>query len=175
MNKKIVKLCILGFIIVSIAGTLLHFIYDWSGNNRLIGMFAPVNESPWEHLKLLFLPFFAYTFYVKRKLKNDKFNVFFASYISIIIGMISSIVYYYTLNGIIGGNNTWVNLSSYFIGVAIAFVLFYFVLVNSIGNGILNGIGFAMLIITLLVFILFTFEPPILPLFQDPQNSSYGI
>lgn len=42
-------------------GTLLHFVYEWSGSSRLVGFFAAVNERTWEHLKLVFLPVFLFT------------------------------------------------------------------------------------------------------------------
>ena len=45
------------FIFIAIVGTLLHFVYDWSGQNPAVGIIAPVSESTWEHLKLLFFPF----------------------------------------------------------------------------------------------------------------------
>ena len=57
MNNNIVKIfAIIAFIITSILGVLLHFAYDFSGHNIIIGLFTPVNESTWEHLKLLFFP-----------------------------------------------------------------------------------------------------------------------
>jgi hypothetical protein len=33
-------------------GTLLHFLYDISKHNKLVGLFAAVNESTWEHIKI---------------------------------------------------------------------------------------------------------------------------
>ncbi len=45
------------YIAAVLAGTALHFIYEW-WPNPLIGLIAPVNESVWEHMKLLFWPFF---------------------------------------------------------------------------------------------------------------------
>lgn len=47
---------IISTIFVMISGVLLHFTFGWSNNNVLIGTFSPVNESIWEHLKLLFFP-----------------------------------------------------------------------------------------------------------------------
>ena len=54
MNSK--KLFIWGFLFMSVIGTLLHFVYEWSGNNSIVRLFAPWNESTWEHMKLLFFP-----------------------------------------------------------------------------------------------------------------------
>nr|WP_236945659.1 DUF6512 family protein [Enterocloster clostridioformis] len=51
-----ISLTIAGILSVSLLGTLLHFTYRWSGRNPLIGLIAPVNESVWEHMKLLFFP-----------------------------------------------------------------------------------------------------------------------
>ena len=55
-NSKLVKWQI-GVIVFSlIVGTLLHFTYEWSGENKFIASFSAVNESVWEHLKLVFYP-----------------------------------------------------------------------------------------------------------------------
>ena len=58
MSKKssILKFEIISTIFIMIVGTLLHFTFGWSNNNPLVGTFSAVNESTWEHLKLLFFP-----------------------------------------------------------------------------------------------------------------------
>lgn len=45
----------LGFGIACALGTAAHFVYVWCPA-PLLGLFVPVNESVWEHLKLLFWP-----------------------------------------------------------------------------------------------------------------------
>ena len=50
---------IITVIICLILGTLLHFTYEWSGENPIIALFSAVNESIWEHLKLAFYPMFS--------------------------------------------------------------------------------------------------------------------
>ncbi len=47
---------VLGLIFVLAAGNLLHFVYDWSGQSPVVGVLASVNESTWEHMKLLTTP-----------------------------------------------------------------------------------------------------------------------
>ena len=49
-------------IIGIILGTIFHFTYEWSGKKVIIGLFSAVNESTWEHLKLLFFPMLITTF-----------------------------------------------------------------------------------------------------------------
>ena len=45
-----------GFAVTSLLGTLLHFLYDWLGKSVWVAPFSGVNESTWEHMKLLFWP-----------------------------------------------------------------------------------------------------------------------
>ena len=59
-NKRLYISTIIGTIFVSAAGTLLHFVYGWTGNHFIVGLFAPVNESTWEHMKLLYFPMLLY-------------------------------------------------------------------------------------------------------------------
>ena len=57
MKRKWWTVCFLSIL----AGSALHFLYDlWP--NPLTAVFAPVNESVWEHLKLLYWPFLAAAF-----------------------------------------------------------------------------------------------------------------
>ena len=70
MNQNYVsfrKNIILGMFPVAILGTLSHFVYGLSGENRFIGLFFPVNESTWEHMKLAFFPMLLFTMYVSSK------------------------------------------------------------------------------------------------------------
>ncbi|MGN0532043.1 MAG: DUF6512 family protein [Eubacterium sp.] len=175
MNKKLLKLEIIGFIVVSIIGTLMHFFYEWSGESIIVALLCPVNESPWEHLKLLFFPYFFFGIYEAITLKKDKFNVFFAKYIGITAGIVTTLNIYYLCLGVTGKNIDFVNIASYFVGIAVAFVVSYVIINSSIGGSMANGVSLAMLIVTGIIFVLFTFEPPMIPLFQDPQSLQYGI
>ena len=174
MNKRLLKNQIIGFIFVCIAGALGHFLFKWSGENKLAGLFFSVNESPWEHLKLIFFPFLAFTVYTAVKFRQDKFNVFFSNCAAVYLGMWSTLSYFYTFTSIIGEISEFINISSFIIGVAIAFIISYFLINNSIGKGMPNSFATVVFIITAFVFFLFTFKPPYIPLFIDPQTKTYS-
>ena len=55
-SRKILNYQIISAIFAIILGTILHFTYDWSGNNAFVGALSSINESTWEHLKLVFYP-----------------------------------------------------------------------------------------------------------------------
>ena len=60
VTQKLTRLKIftaVSFILTATLGTACHFAFDFFGQSRLIAPFVPVNESTWEHLKLLFFPF----------------------------------------------------------------------------------------------------------------------
>ena len=44
---------ILSALILGAAASLSHFAYPLSGDSALVGLFNPVNESVWEHLKFM--------------------------------------------------------------------------------------------------------------------------
>ncbi len=54
--SKLKKWLIFNIIFIIILGSLSHFIYEWSGYNKIIGIFVAVNESVWEHIKLAIFP-----------------------------------------------------------------------------------------------------------------------
>ncbi len=110
---------IYAFLIIGILGTLGHFVYEWTGNNVLAGLIFPVNESIWEHLKLIFFPASVY-FLAEYLLSDRKDENYIPSAIkSIFCGMLSVVVLYYTISGIIGKNIDFINILIFFAAVFI--------------------------------------------------------
>ena len=171
MNKK---LFIIGAIFVIIVGTLWHFVYEWSGDNLYVGLIAPVNESVWEHMKLVFFPMLIFGvfeyFYLKKSTKNFFFS-FFIKQISAIIFIIAVFYLYniYTHESILA-----IDISSFIVAVILAEFLFYKLIVKK--SGIKYEQAAKLLIIILFVFFLYaTISPPNNQLFQDPVSGGYGI
>ena len=50
MGKNL-KRSIWGFLFVGVLGVLFHFAYDFLGQTPVAGLFFPINESIWEHLR----------------------------------------------------------------------------------------------------------------------------
>ena len=173
--KNIIKI---GYIICLIAGFLLHFAYDFFNNNLIIGLFTPVNESVSEHLKLIFLPFTLFTiffyFYSKKKITN----LFLLSFISNILGTATTTVSFYIGIKFLGMDNTIFNISTYVLGMTIAFISFYFGIYN---DNLLdatkdsNELGICALLLLTTLFIVNTVLPVKLPINKDPVSNTYGV
>lgn len=167
---------IVGFLFTSIVGTLLHFTYEWSGSNPIIALFSPVNESVWEHLKLLFFPMMIYAIYEYFSYGKDIPNFIPAKFISILFGLSFIVIVYYTYVGILGKNITWVDISLFFVSVLLSYLINYLIL-NTEGftSDIAKYISIIGLTMIATLFILYTNNPPNIPLFLDPLTGRYGI
>ena len=90
-----------GFALVTFGGTILHFLYDWTGGNILVAPFSGVNESTWEHMKLLFWPLFLFAL-VQRPFFKDQENYWCVKLVEILLGLVLIPVLFYTYNGVFG-------------------------------------------------------------------------
>ncbi|MBR4123141.1 MAG: hypothetical protein IKT93_01835 [Clostridia bacterium] len=110
---------VIAFFIIGILGVTGHFVYEWSGENYAIGLFFPVNESTWEHLKLLFFPTVIYSAF-EYFLSNEKPSNYLQSVVfSTICGMLWIIILFYTIKGVFGKSPDFINISIYFISIII--------------------------------------------------------
>lgn len=166
MGKQ-TKLSLIGFFFVGGLGVLFHFAYEFLGESNLAGLFFPINESIWEHLKLLFFP--AVLWWVAEWFWGEKHPRFFAVRVwALVLALASIPVMYYTYSGIIGRRFAAVDVGIFFAAVAV-----YFWLVHRFGKHQEESEGENVLSVTvfltlLLCFWTFTFFSPDLPIFQTP-------
>ena len=114
-KKKILRFQIFSVIFTWILGTILHFLYEWSGDNKIIASFSAVNESTWEHLKLVFFPMLITTIVGFLVIGKDNKKFWCAKTIGIILAMSFIIVFFYTYTGIIGTNFAILDIGSFFV------------------------------------------------------------
>lgn len=166
MNKQLKTYMITGILFVSILGALSHFFYVWSGKNPVIALFSPVNESTWEHMKLLFFPSLLYTVFLNYKYPEN--NVLVPSMlIGIITGTLLIPILFYTYSGVLGFHLTAIDISIFFICVIFTFVLAYRFTKNASLYQYTKKLLVLIAIISILFFI-FTFYPPDLGIFISP-------
>lgn len=163
-----------GFVFTSVLGTLLHFAYEWSGNLPLLAPFAAVNESIFEHIKLLYFP--ALIFSVAQWFFGGKdFNNFWcAKLIGAIVGIIIIPTLYYTYTGALGEFADWFNIAIFFIAAGGTYLTEYFILKGN-KSRFNEGLCLALLLVIGCVFITLTYLPPHIPFFADPVTGKYGI
>lgn len=147
-------------------GVLLHFLYDWSGHSPFAAWLAPVSESAWEHLKLLFFPLLFISiaeYYLLDKPKTDYWNI--KTY-AILLAMAVILAGFYTYSGILGFTLLPVDIALFFCGIAVSFWYSYRYLREGTSYTLSNVPFFLILAVTALLFALFTWLPPRIPLFE---------
>ena len=165
--KELKRSCIIGAIFVIITGTLAHFVYDWSGQNDIVGFFTPVSESTWEHMKLCFFPMLLYSLYMCRSLRDIHPCICSALPAGMLAGTFSIPVMFYTYTGILGKSFLPLDIGVFIVSILIAF---YVVCKLTISCKVRRYMGLLWLTIAILGlnFVLFTYLPPDIGLFREP-------
>lgn len=172
------RIIIIACIISILSGVFMHFAYDLSMNSSIVGIFAPVNESVWEHLKLILFPFTSFSivfyFYTKQKFSNMLLTTLFGN----IVGMFTVTVLYYLGTVLFSSENMIYNIISYVIGMIVAFTVFYLGIyhkefLEETKNS--TVLGACALTLLFAIFITNTFSPIKLDITRDPATNTYGI
>ena len=158
---------LLGVLFVSVMGTLLHFAYSVSGESWLVGLFAPINESIWEHTKLAFFPMLLYTGYLCKKCKPEYPCIQSAMLSAALLSVILIIVLFYTYSGMLGFHVAFADISIFYISVLLAFYAAYALTISCKAEK-WKMVLRLLTILMVLLFFLFTFSPPNIPLFVSP-------
>lgn len=175
-TSKLLKIELIVTILELILGTLLHFIYEWSGNNTIIASFSAVNESVWEHLKLVFYPMLILGLIEYYFVKNIANNYIEAKAIGIFTAISFIVISFFTYTGIIGTNFFIIDILIFIISIILGEWTSYKLMKrkneSTIQTKILAG---GILIFLLSCFIIFTYVTPQVNLFRDFTNGTYGI
>jgi hypothetical protein len=174
-KRAILHYELLGILFIILLGGMLHFTFELSGYNLIVGVFSAVNESVWEHLKLGFWPAILFMLIEYRVIKKEANNFFLAKILVpyAITAIIPAIFYSYT--SITGESIFMIDILSFIGAVVIGQYLSYRVLIYKQLSAKLEFFALAAMLLLIILFILFTFAPPNLPPFQDPISGDYGI
>ena len=170
LNKYIPKKNMPGVLFVFVLGTLSHFFYHWSGGNGLIALFCPINESRWEHLKLLFFPYLLFSIWDCCHSPKVQTTVrLLCRFFGVFCGMIAIITLFYTYTGVIGLHFLILDILIFLIGVLVSFSLPPLLMKRHITVPSDTAI-YMLWAFTLLSFFVFTGFPPNIPLFFPPPQ-----
>lgn len=172
-KKSVLIFQIVSAIFTIILGTILHFTYEWSNENLFVASFSAVNESTWEHLKLLFFPMLITIIVGYFYIGKDIPNFLCAKTIGIITAILFTVIFFYTYTGILGTNFAVLNILTFIASAILGEYIAYRIMLSKFSCN--NNIATIVLILLLLCFIIFTYITPQIGLFKDPVTSSYGI
>jgi len=174
-RKSVLVYELFGMIFIIILGSILHFTFEFSGRQPVVGAFSAVNESVWEHLKLGFWPALLYAAVEYRYVRKSTHNFLSAKAVGIYAIPIAIAVLFYSYTAVLGEDLLVLDILTFILAVIIGQLASYKLLVYRELQGSLNQISLVALALLRLAFVLFTFCPPHLPMFRDPISGEYGI
>ena len=170
MKKSLSSWQYTGFIFTAIAGILLHFAYNWSNQSPLLAPFAAVNESIWEHMKLLFFPMFVFALIENHFWGSEYDNFWCVKLIGITLGLLLIPTLYYTYTGAFGIMLDFINITIFFLTTAIVYSVETRIFESGHTCRISSRTAFIILCLIAFIFVVFTFFPPQIPLFEAPKT-----
>ena len=174
MKRHIGLWQLMGFAVTALGGTLLHFLYEWLDGAKWIAPFSGVNESTWEHMKLLFWPMFIFAI-VQSFFFRDRKDFWCVKLRGILLGLILIPILFYTYNGIIGSSPDWINIAIFFISAAAAYIYEAWLYKTERLSGRFPKLAVAVLLAIAVLFVIFTFATPEIEIFKDPLTETYGV
>jgi len=175
MNRKVLTYELIGTVFIIILGSLLHFTFEISGNQPIVGVFSAVNESVWEHLKLAFWPALLFGLIEFIPLRRNANNFVFAKTagVYLMVAIIPAIFYSYT--ALTFESILAIDVGSFVVAVILGQLLSYKLLtIRQLPRGV-NWISLAFYVLLLMLFVVFTFCPPETHVFLDSESGTYGI
>ncbi len=162
---KIKLYSIIIFLLVCGLGVLSHFLYNWSGQNKIVGIISSMNESTWEHLKLIFFPMLFVTIGEVIIFKKTLKEFIPPRVTGILAGMGFIVVVFYTIWGITGKLVDFVNISIYILGILFAFIIEKYARKKNLFMDL--SVSIAILLGITILFVIFSFNSPGVGIFYN--------
>lgn len=176
MRRRLFLWELAGFLFTGALGAALHFVYDWSGRAPAAAAFSAVNESTWEHMKLLFVPVFLFSVVQLCLLGRDYPHLLWCRALSTLAGLALIPVLFYTYSGVLGFDVTWADIAIFYLADGALFALDIWLLRRGRQRALWRQVaGLAVLWGLMFAFVFCTFRPPRVALWQDPVTGQYGI
>lgn len=161
---------VIGAVFTMLFGTFLHFAYEISGFIPIFAVLGSVNESVWEHLKLIYWPsvIFAFAEYCIYGRKTCGF--FAAKAFALVSAMLFVAAAYYTYCGILGKNIGFANVLIFVLSCVIMYAVSY-AKIKKVGTCTFaaDAFGFVIFILFACAFCVYSFTPPHGGIFSVPQ------
>lgn len=157
---------VLKFLIISIFGTINHFVYEWLGKKKFLKYFFATDESTFEHMKLVLYPsLFAL---VVSLFFYDKFNLIFSSALGACTSMLLIPVLFYLIKFILKRSVGIINVLIFYVSVLIGTIFDNYIYYNCKLN--LNWLGVLIYLILVGLFSYFSIYKNDCFLFDDPKK-----
>ncbi|MDE7215572.1 MAG: hypothetical protein K2O08_02065 [Clostridia bacterium] len=165
MTKNIKAFTALGVILTTMLGSLFHFVYEWTGNNYIAGLFFATNESVWEHIKLALLPMmliFLFGSFLLKGANNFAVAAFFAMLTVIVVIPLA----FFSYTSAIGKSVLAMDITIFILSIILGYCVAYRIFATT-QRPFLNVIALVGIAVIVVCFFTFTYNPPNFILFKE--------
>lgn len=163
-----------GFLFISIVGTILHFTYDLSNHNKYVSLLSAVNESVWEHMKLVVFPSLIWTL-IEIPFISSNPNFLLAKCISLIVMILLIPTLFYAIKYLFKNSYLIIDILIFYIAVFVGEYLSSIILKMSPVSNIFNYFSLIILILIYGYFLIATIMPGEGEIYIDPNTKKKGI
>ena len=164
---------IFSIIIISLIGTFSHFLYDLTNHNRVVGLFAAVNESTWEHIKIALTPTFLWSLY-DGFLYGSSGNYFLAKLLSLLVLIIVIPLIFYTYKFFLKRSILVIDIVLFYVSIILSQMTFYYIIDMEYLGFMVSYLSCIGLFILFGFYMILTLLPIKSFLFKDPISNKYG-
>ncbi|MBR3230866.1 hypothetical protein IKF73_02475 [Candidatus Saccharibacteria bacterium] len=163
----------LGVIVIAAIGTIAHFLYDWTHQNKIIGLFAAVNESTWEHIKIALTPTLLWGLY-DGYLYGPNPNYYLAKLASLLVLVFFIPAVFYSYQKISKRPLLLLDVITFYLAIILSQLSFYAIIELDPTNHLASYLSCIGLFIFFGCYMTLTLEPLRTTIFRDPITNRYG-
>lgn len=163
-HKSNLKLTIGGVFAIFFLASIIHNAYDFTQLD-ILKPFVPINESVWEHMKMMFTSGIIWMFYEMYLGLDKNKNYYFARTIAILVLVFAVPILFYGYTAFTGESILVVDILIAFLAAVLGQWVFYKILNSDNDYSQYNKISILILIILFILFVWFTYNPPNCKLF----------
>ena len=163
----------LGIVVISVVGTLAHFLYDFSGHNKVLGLFSAVNESTWEHIKIALTPTLLWGLY-DGAVYGQNPNYFLAKLVSLLTLVIVIPAIFYGCKAIFRKDIFIFDIINFYVAIILSQLAFIWIINLPSVNFVVEYFSCLGTFVFFGAYTLLTLMPLKMFIFKDPISHKYG-
>ena len=179
MKNKVLTWEIGGFLFIGLIGAALHFTFEMSNYSSMeVAYFSAVNESTWEHLKMVFFPGLVFALIQYTYVRDAVNNYILAKVAGLFIMPLVITIGWYIYAPILGRSYYPVDLFLFYLAVFLGQWASYKLLTRAPLEKKYTQYAIGVFIVMFAAFSIFTFYPPNIFLFEHldlKDTGFYGI
>lgn len=168
------KIMYIGMALIAIIGTSLHFLYEMSGHNKFVGIFAAVNESTWEHIKIGMTPTILWSLY-DGYIYGQNANYLIAKGLSLLVIILLIPILFYTYTFFTKKSILWIDVICFYLTVICSQFIFYQIISLEPLPFLAVYLSSILMMIEISCYTLLTYQPLNNFIFEDPITHKYGL